>query len=32
MKYNGTLVIDTNLEPIADRSVKLEGRGKAPKK
>jgi hypothetical protein len=32
MKYNGTLVIDTNLEPIADRSVKLEGSGKAPKK
>jgi hypothetical protein len=32
MKYSGTLVIDTNLESMADRSVKLEGTGKAPKK
>ena len=32
MKYKGTLVIDTNLESKPDRSVKLEGTGKAPKK
>ena len=32
MKYSGTLMIDTNLEPTADISVKLEGSGKAPKK
>jgi len=32
MKYSGTLVIDTNLEPMPDRSVKLEGSGKEPKK
>jgi len=32
MKYSGTLIIDTNLEPVAERSVKLEGSGKAPGK
>ena len=32
MKYSGTLTIDTNLESKPDRSVKLEGTGKAPKK
>ncbi len=31
MKYSGTLVIDTNLESLPDRSVKLEGSGKASK-
>ena len=30
-KYNGTLIIDTNLESLPDRSVKLEGTGKAAK-
>ena len=30
-KYSGTLVIDTNLEQLPDRSVKLEGTGKTPK-
>ncbi len=32
MKYTGTLMIDTNLESLPDRSVKLEGTGKASKK
>ncbi len=32
MKYKGTLTIDTNLESKPDRTVKLEGAGKAPKK
>ena len=32
IKYKGTLIIDTNLESKPDRSVKLEGTGKAPKK
>ena len=32
MKYKGTLIIDTNLESKPDRSVKLEGTGKAPRK
>ena len=30
-KYNGTLMIDTNLEPTFETSVKLEGAGKVPK-
>ncbi len=30
-KYSGTLIIDTNLEALPDRSVKLEGTGKAAK-
>ncbi len=30
-KYSGTLMIDTNLESGADKSVKLEGVGKVPK-
>jgi len=30
-KYSGTLVIDTNLEQLPDRSIKLEGTGKTPK-
>jgi hypothetical protein len=32
MKYKGTLTIDTNLETKPDRTVKLEGTGKEPKK
>ncbi|MGA6973834.1 MAG: hypothetical protein WBY93_19560, partial [Candidatus Binatus sp.] len=32
MKYKGTLTIDTNLETKSDRTVKLEGTGKEPKK
>jgi hypothetical protein len=31
MKFTGTLVIDTNLEVAPDKSVKLEGSGKAMK-
>ena len=31
-KYSGTLTIDTNLESGPDKSVKLEGVGKVPKK
>ena len=31
-KYSGTLTIDTNLESGPDKSVKLEGVGKEPKK
>jgi Pro-kumamolisin, activation domain/Bacterial Ig-like domain (group 1) len=31
-KYSGVLMIDTNLESGADKSVKLEGVGKVPKK
>ncbi len=32
MKYSGTLMIIDNLEPTFERSVKLEGTGKEPKK
>ena len=32
IKYKGTLMIDDNLEPSFERSVKLEGSGKEPKK
>jgi hypothetical protein len=32
IKYSGTLMIDTNLEPVSERSVKLEGTGKTPGK
>jgi kumamolisin len=32
MKYSGTLMIIDNLEPAFERSVKLEGTGKEPKK
>jgi hypothetical protein len=32
MKYSGTLMIIDNLEPTFERSVKLEGIGKEPKK
>jgi hypothetical protein len=31
MKYSGALIIDTNLESGADKSVQLEGSGKEPK-
>jgi hypothetical protein len=32
IKYTGTLMIDDNLEPTFEKSVKLEGTGKEPKK
>jgi len=32
MKYKGTLIINDNLEPSFEKSVKLEGSGKGPKK
>jgi hypothetical protein len=32
MKYIGTLMIDDNLEPTEEKSVKLEGTGKEPEK
>jgi len=32
IKYKGTLIINDNLEPLFEKSVKLEGTGKEPKK
>jgi len=32
IKYKGRLIINDNLEPTPEKSVKLEGTGKEPKK
>ena len=32
MKYSGKLTIDDNLEPAFEKTVRLEGTGKEPKK